>query len=154
MRRYFSCMSLRKFSTLAKIAVRLVFFFSSRTLSTHTTRCISLNSMRMRVRVISVHLFSDFFGGGCFSKSTSSTLSGNWVSYSSLRIPGRGPCASHVRRSRKQSWYHISRRTWVSTGESPYSVPSRCRPMHSAIRMAVPQRAECARDISLRHNGI
>ncbi len=117
-------------------------------------RCISLHSKRIRDKVMSVHLRADSSGGSGPSRATSSTLRGNCVSKSSTRIPGLGPWASQVRMSKKQIWYQIRRRTWVSTGPIPYSVPSRWSPIHSAIRMAVPTRAECERETSPRQSGI
>ena len=151
---YFSFIMRRKFSTLPRTAVRLIFFFSRRGRSTQMTRWISLHSNRMRDRVMSVHLVADPFGASARSRSASSTFSGNCVSKSSTRMPGLGPWASHVRMSKKHIWYQIRRRTWVSTGPIPYSVPSRWSPIHSAIRMAVPTRAECERDTSPRQSGI
>ena len=151
---YFSCIVLRNFSILQSTAVTLIFRLSRRARSTQSWRCISKHSIRIRTKVISVHRFDGSGVVNRSSKSASSTLRGSCVSKSSLRIQGLGPCASHVLMSRKQSWYHIRRRTWVSRGVNPYSEPSRCRPMHSAMRIAVPHRVECARDISLRQSGI
>ncbi len=151
---YFSFVVRRKFSTLPRTAVRLIFFFSRRGRSTQMTRWISLHSKRIRESVMSVHMVADSVGGSGRSSSASSTLSGNCVLKSSTRIPGLGPWASHVRMSRKHIWYQIRRRTWVSTGPMPYSVPSRWSPIHSAIRIAIPTRAECERDTSPRQSGI
>lgn len=124
-RRYLSFIIFRKFSILPNTDVKLIFFFSNLCRSTQTIRHISLASILIKVRVISVHLEADVVGGSSASSSSSSTLRGNCVSNSSERICGLGPCASHVLISRKHIWYQIKRRTCVSTGPNPYSVPSR-----------------------------
>lgn len=151
---YFSLIILRKFSTFPSSAVRVIFFFSRRGLSAQMTRCISIHSQRIRDSVISVHRVESSVGGFGLSSSSSSTFRGNLVSNSLFRIPGFGPWASQVRMSMKHNWYQIMRRTCVSTGPRLYSVPSRCNPMHCAMRIPVPHRAECERETSARQSGI